>query len=321
MSLSKYGFNSDPGKIAEDDEFYKIFHFTHSSRLEEILSEESGGILARRALPEAEYLAEFSGFYQTEGFLEPFPQWLFPSPYFSDVGLSLVERYIGDVLLEINVPKHFDELYVAEFAHALEIKHTLQMGGPALWMDYSDELDSRLGALSLMPLSTYRGQYLAPVVKILRRGAGIAVPGKYIRVSDVQPFSNTPPNGPYRYLRKQFSLRDELIEQLDQIDKLVYAVARYKSLEKVYPRQFPDLVKACQTDKYRLCYPKYRYNLSPELLHSEKFQVDEARDECLIKFQKSKTAIDAFQSVFRRPRLSFNGQCIECNLRVPNWCR
>ena len=40
---------------------------------------------------------------------------------------------------------------------------------------------------SYVPAAQYRGGHLAPSLKVTRRGEGLAVPAKYIAVSDVQP--------------------------------------------------------------------------------------------------------------------------------------
>ncbi len=112
------------------------------------------------------------------------------SPFFGDIGFKMLGESVGDLLLRVEVPRNFPGLYVADFAHVLEAKHVRRRGWPALDLGYDTSTGrevTRSDANSFVPAIEYRGGHLAPIVKATRRGTGIAVPARYIAVSDVQP--------------------------------------------------------------------------------------------------------------------------------------
>ena len=184
VSLSSRGFMADPDRVA-------FSHFARPEHLPAILA-PADGLLARRPVVNDARAPAFLDTRLAEGFLRPHPRWLAGSRYFGDLGLELVRAYIGGVLLRTAVPADLPAPYVAEFAHALECKHATRRGRPTLGLGYDcangrEALQAYLH--SYVPLADYRGTYLAPVVRATRRGPGIVVPSRFIRVADVQPLA------------------------------------------------------------------------------------------------------------------------------------
>ena len=150
--------------------------------------EQGSGLWARlRVISEHE---DFAGLHLAEGLLEPLPRWMTDSPYFGDLGLEMLKKYVGDLLLRVEVPRDFPGLYVADFGHALELKHLSRRGRLVLDVGYDTATGHevvRAETNSYVPAAAYRGGHLAPVVKAKREGQGIVVPADYIEVCDVQP--------------------------------------------------------------------------------------------------------------------------------------
>jgi len=59
-----------------------------------------------------------------EGFLEPLPKWCKNNVYFGNLGMDLVQNYIGNVLLRVEVPFDFRNIYIADYAHILECMYS-----------------------------------------------------------------------------------------------------------------------------------------------------------------------------------------------------
>lgn len=126
--------------------------------------------------------------YLSEGFLEPFPKWLTDSPYFGDVGMEMVKRYIGNVLLRIEVPNDFPGLFVADYAHCLECKHLDLRGTAPLQLGYDCSTGHQVMQAyvhSYVEASEYERGHLAPLMQCVRKEQGIVIPNKYITISQV----------------------------------------------------------------------------------------------------------------------------------------
>ncbi|MDE2868642.1 MAG: hypothetical protein OXR64_03100 [Chloroflexota bacterium] len=125
-----------------------------------------------------------------EGFLDPQPNWLDDSPYFGGDGGRRWRGYIGDVLLRVDLPRAFRGVWVADYGHPLEAK-AVQQGNPSpLNLGYDCRTGheaNRAYANSLVPIETYTGGHLAPIVTVMRPGPGIAIPRSCVSVAQIQP--------------------------------------------------------------------------------------------------------------------------------------
>jgi hypothetical protein len=127
-----------------------------------------------------------------EGLLSPLPQWLTASPYFGDLGIEMFRLYIGSVLLRIEVPLTFQDLYIADYAHILECKHFKHRGIAPLNLGYDCRTGhevTRAYVHSYIRALDYVGGHVAPVVQAVRKDTGIAIPCKYIHIAELQPMS------------------------------------------------------------------------------------------------------------------------------------
>lgn len=125
-----------------------------------------------------------------EGFLEPLPRWLYEDYYFNNLGIELVKSNIGDVLLKVELPKDYANLYVADYAYVLEERHIALVGGSPLGLEFNCSNVNEITQAyvnSYIPANNYSGKHMAPLMQVLRSGEGIAIPNKYISVSEVQP--------------------------------------------------------------------------------------------------------------------------------------
>ena len=189
--LGALGLKDDPGRPhRRPDGGMTVWHYARRNRLPFILG-AAGGLKARkRAFFSTELTPEFDGMYTVEGFLDPKPRWLDDSPYFGGEGGFRWRGWIGEVLLRIDLPPGFRGVWVADYGHPMEAK-AVQQGGPApLDLDYDCRTGheaNRAYAHSLIPIETYAGGHLAPVVTVMRPGPGIAIPRACVSVAEVQP--------------------------------------------------------------------------------------------------------------------------------------
>lgn len=151
----------------------------------------AGGLKsARPAFFATELTPEFEGLYIVEGFLDPKPHWLDDSPYFGGDAGRRWRGYIGEVLLRVDLPRGFGGVWVADYGHPLEVK-AVQQGNPSpLNLGYDCRTGheaNRAYANSLVPIETYTGGHLAPIVTVMRPGPGIAVPRACVSVAETQP--------------------------------------------------------------------------------------------------------------------------------------
>jgi hypothetical protein len=123
LSLGDYGFEPDPGSVERTNSGnIPFYHYTREDRLEQIISPNSG-LLARLRVDVCSNPPEmFIGCFMVDGFLEPLPTWLTNSPYFGDLGIEMVKKHIGNVLLKIEVPSTYEGLFIADYSHILEAK-------------------------------------------------------------------------------------------------------------------------------------------------------------------------------------------------------
>lgn len=188
--LGDHGFLADPSRVEYSAEGNIVFyHYTHRQHLDAILA-PGRGLHARLPVVHCDVAPEFVGCYLVEGLLEPVPTWLRQSPYFGDLGLEMMRAYVGDTLLCIEVPATFPGLYVADAAHNFDCKHQDRRGRSALGLGYdcrTGEEVCRAEIYSYVPLPQYQGGHVAPNVKVVRQGEGIAVPSVCISLAIIQP--------------------------------------------------------------------------------------------------------------------------------------
>jgi len=185
VPLGEHGFSADPGWVERTPNSKIVFY--HYSRLEVLdrIFAPGSGLRARLPVADGAATPRFEGYYLVEGFLEPRPLWLSHSPYFGDLGLEMMRDYMGDVVLLIEVPEDFPGLYVADAAHNFECKHLARRQQPALNLGYDCSTGHEVCTAeinSYIVLAEYRGGHVAPNVKALRRGEGIAIPREHISV-------------------------------------------------------------------------------------------------------------------------------------------
>ena len=123
--LGDHGFTTDPGRLKTTDSTIVFYHYTRPEKVDRVL-EEGSGLWAR--LPVISEHQDLAGLHLAEGLLEPLPKWLTDSPYFGDLGYEMLKKYVGDLLLRVEVPRDFPGLYVADFGHMLERKHLIRRG-------------------------------------------------------------------------------------------------------------------------------------------------------------------------------------------------
>jgi hypothetical protein len=188
--LGDHGFQADPGRVERTPDARIVFyHYSQAEALDRIFA-PGGGLRARLPVADGSTTPRFAGYHLVEGLLEPLPRWLTASPYFGDLGLAMMRAYVGDVLLRIEVPDDFPDLYVADAAHNFECKHLDRRGRAALQLGYDCSTGHEVCTAevnSYIPLTEYNGGHVAPNVKVLRRGEGIAIPREHISVAAVQP--------------------------------------------------------------------------------------------------------------------------------------
>ncbi|MEK3731740.1 hypothetical protein MKX64_04730 [Paenibacillus sp. FSL M8-0334] len=192
LLLHDFGFRAAADVLQSDENGHFVFyHYTHEERLEAIFAPNSG-LYAWRAVACPSLPAEFANAFLTEGFLSPLPEWLSNHPYFQDLGMQMVRRNVGSVLLQVALPKDFPGLYVADFAHVLECKYAEQYGSGPLGLGYdcSNGQHPTQGYVnSYVPLASYKGGHVAPVVQVVRRESGIAIPNQNLSICSMQPLA------------------------------------------------------------------------------------------------------------------------------------
>lgn len=185
--LGDHGFTPDPGRVETTGSTIVFYHYTRPEKAEKVLEEGSGLWARLRVISEHQ---DLEGLHLAEGLLEPLPKWMTDSPYFGDLGFEMLKKYVGDLLLRVEVPREFPGLYVADFAHTLELKHLNRRGRLVLDLGYDTATGHeavRAETNSYVPAASYSGGHLAPEVKATREGQGIVVPSEHIEVCDVQP--------------------------------------------------------------------------------------------------------------------------------------
>lgn len=188
-NLKEYNYDTDQDKVEMRDGYFTFYHYTLEDRLPQIFAEGSG-LWAWREVACPSLPKELEGAYLIEGFLSPLPEWLTTSRYYNDLGYELTSRYIGDVLLQVTVPGHLFEIYIADYAHVLACKQSENRETSEINFGYdcsSGRECTQAYVNSYIPLKEYVDQHHAPIVQVIRRGEGVTVPKQFIKVCDRQP--------------------------------------------------------------------------------------------------------------------------------------
>ncbi|MCJ8010788.1 hypothetical protein MUG84_03395 [Paenibacillus sp. KQZ6P-2] len=184
-----FSLETDSDQVICNEGNFTFFHYTHLGKLSMILKEE-GGLWARRRVACPYPPEEFIESYLVEGFLSPLPMWLKTSTYYNDLGYELTKKFIGNLLLEVTIPIDKFNIYISDYSHILECK-TLEYSskkGIPLGYDCSNGRECTQAYVnSYIPIQDYSGQHHAPIVQVLRKGEGIAIPKKYIMICELQP--------------------------------------------------------------------------------------------------------------------------------------
>ena len=133
MLLGDHGFTPDPGRLETTGSTIVFYHYTRPEKVDRVLEAGSGLWAHLRVVSPP---PELEGHHLAEGLLEPLPMWMTDSPYFGDLGLEMLKKYVGDLLLRVEVPRDFPGLYVADFGHTLELKHLRRRGRLVLDLGY-----------------------------------------------------------------------------------------------------------------------------------------------------------------------------------------
>jgi hypothetical protein len=89
--LREAGLVPDPGVVLQRGENDIVFHYTRAEGVKSILS---AGLRNFRSADWASLVSSSAVPYIAKAFLETVPGWLHWSPYFGDLGWSLMRRYI-----------------------------------------------------------------------------------------------------------------------------------------------------------------------------------------------------------------------------------
>ena len=193
LTLAQFGFQPDPGVLEVTPSTKVFYHYTHQDRLNSIFQENSG-ILARKKI---HVRPEFEGYCVVESFLQPTPLWLTQSPHFGSLGLELKKQAIGDIMLRAEVPHDYPDIrfYMSDFGFLMEWHHFNRKGsfplGLCLNHEYLKKEMVRAYINSFIPLESYNGGHVAPVLNILRKGEGIAIPNRFLSAIPLLTASHT----------------------------------------------------------------------------------------------------------------------------------
>ncbi|MDY0943630.1 hypothetical protein [Priestia megaterium] len=191
LYLGELGYKTDRTEIEYTNEGNLIFyHYTYKKHLRKIFKEDSG-LYAYRPVTCPEVPTYLQNHFLIEGFLSPRPYWFTNNEYYEDLGKELVQQFIGDIVLRVEVPKSFSSIYIADYAHVLECKSLNRNQSLSLKLGYdcsSGREATQAYVNSYILADEYRGGHIAPVVQLTRKNSGIVIPSKYISMYNEQPF-------------------------------------------------------------------------------------------------------------------------------------
>ncbi|WP_242223363.1 hypothetical protein [Bacillus cereus group sp. BfR-BA-01380] len=188
LYLGDLGYKTDKTEIQYGSEGKLVFyHYTYKEHLNKIFAKKSG-LYAYRPVSCHEVPTYLQNHFLTEEFLSPIPNWLTNNEYFGNLGKGLVEQFVGNIILRVEVPKEFPSIYIADYAHILECKSLYDKDkkeGPSLNLGYdcSSGIEvTQAYVNSYIPAVNYKGGHIAPIVQLSRGNSGIIIPNEYISV-------------------------------------------------------------------------------------------------------------------------------------------
>ena len=184
--LRDFDFMPDSGQVELGDDTIVFYHYSQLKKKHDIFS-PSSGLYAGRSVECPNDFHEYDDTYIVEGFLEPIPKWLTDSPYLGDIGINIVKRHLGHLLLKVEVPRDFPGVYVVDYAHMLDWQIGRRRPEP-LGLGYAEEEECKKAYVhSYIPMLEYQKGHVAPIVHVLRKGKGIVIPNKYLEIANEQP--------------------------------------------------------------------------------------------------------------------------------------
>ncbi|MGC4192407.1 MAG: hypothetical protein QM589_14750 [Thermomicrobiales bacterium] len=182
IPLGNLSYRTDPSPVERLGTRIRFYHYTRPEHLAAILAPD-GGLRPRRTTP---HPPDSGTPYVLEGLLTPSPPWMTGSPYFGDLGLELFQQYVGTVPLAVTLPEDFPGLWVFDYAFAMECKAATRHGHAPLGLGF-DCANGRECVLAMarsrIPLATYQGGHIAPIIECFASTTGIAIPSRYITIA------------------------------------------------------------------------------------------------------------------------------------------
>lgn len=103
--------------------------------------------------------------------------------YFGKLGMQLFNQYVGRVPLVVTIPTNFPNIWVADYAPAMECKYFARYGEMPLGLGYDcssghDAIHAM--ARSRIPMDQYQGGHIAPIVEVFASSSEIIIPSRHI---------------------------------------------------------------------------------------------------------------------------------------------
>jgi hypothetical protein len=191
LYLGELSYKTDKTEVQYTDEGNLVFyHYTYKEHLNKIFKED-GGLYTYRSVACPKVPTYLQNHFLTEGFLSPIPNWFTNNEYYKNLGKELVQQFIGNIVLKIEVPKGFSSIYIADYAHVLECKSLNRNQCSSLKLGYdcsSGREVTQAYVNSYIPADVYKGGHIAPIVQITRENPGIVIPSKYISLYKGESF-------------------------------------------------------------------------------------------------------------------------------------
>lgn len=187
LYLGDLGYKTDKTEIEYGGEGKLVFyHYTYKEHLNKIFAKKSG-LYAYRPVACPKVPTYLQNHFLTEGFLSPTPNWFTNNDYFRNLGKGLVKKFVGNIILRVEVPKEFLSIFIADYAHILECKSLDKdkKEGSSLNLGYDCSSGTEVTQAyvnSYIPVDNYKGGHIAPIVQLTRENSGVIIPNEYITI-------------------------------------------------------------------------------------------------------------------------------------------